>query len=99
MPLPDIEAGILHYLGENKTATAGNVSRDLKMNRSATRKALHGLADSRLVSVDRGTWPASWALTDVGVLSSLLRTFSGSRDDPYPRHDDGPVRLRRRGHR
>ena len=78
MPLSKPEAKILHYLGKHKTATAGNVSRDLKMNRSATRKALHGLADDRLVSVDRGTWPASWALTDVG--SALVAAANFQRE-------------------
>ena len=78
MPLSQNEAEILHYLGKHKTATAGNVSRDLKMNRSATRKALHGLADDRLVFVDRNTFPASWALTDVG--SALVAAANFQRE-------------------
>ena len=68
MPLPPNEAEILRYLGkQNKTATAGNVVRDLGINRSAVRKALHGLAENKLASVDRGTWPASWSITDIGA--------------------------------
>ena len=78
MSLPQNEAEILHYLNDHKTATAGNVSRDLKMNGSAVRKALHGLADDRLVFVDRNTFPASWALTDVG--SALVAAANFQRE-------------------
>ena len=67
MPLSPNEAEILRYLGKNKTATAGNVTRDLGINRSAVRKALHGLAENKLASVDRGTFPASWSITDIGA--------------------------------
>ena len=75
MPLSQNEAKILHYLNDHKTATAGNVSRDLRLNRSAVRKALHGLADDRLVFVDRNTVPASWALTDVGAALVAAANF------------------------
>jgi DNA-binding IclR family transcriptional regulator len=67
MPLPENEISVLRYLGKHKTATARNVSRHLGMNRSATRKALHGLADNKLASVDLGTFPASWSITDIGA--------------------------------
>ena len=78
MPLPPRQIDVLRYLGKHKTATAGNVSRDLHLNRSATRKALLGLADDRLVFVDRNTFPASWALTDVG--SALVAAANFQRE-------------------
>lgn len=66
MPLPPNEITVLRYLGK-QTATAGNVSRGLKMNRTAVRNALRGLADKKLASVDHGTFPASWSITDIGA--------------------------------
>ena len=66
MPLPPRQIAVLRYLGKAKTATARNVSRDLKINRTAVRNALRGLADKRLVSVDHGTFPASWSVTEIG---------------------------------
>ena len=66
MPLSENEAAILHYLGK-QTATAGNIRRDLKLGRTPARNALDGLADKKLASVDRSTWPPSWSVTDFGA--------------------------------
>lgn len=66
MPLSSDEAAILHYLGKHK-ATAGNIRRDLKMGRTPVRNALDGLADKKLASADRSTWPPSWSITDFGA--------------------------------
>ncbi len=84
MPLSQNEAEILHYLGRHKTATAGNVSRDLRLNRSAVRKALHGLADNKLASVDRATFPASWSISDIGaaILAAAATGQEPSRTVP-----------------
>lgn len=84
MPLSQNEAEILHYLGKHKTATAGQVSRDLGLNRSAVRKALHGLAENKLATVDHGTFPASWSITDIGaaVLAAAATGQEPSRTVP-----------------
>lgn len=66
MPLFSNETAILRHLGKHK-ATAGNIRRDLKMGRTPVRNALDGLADKKLASVDRSTWPPSWSLTDIGA--------------------------------
>jgi len=76
MPLPPNETAILRYLGK-QTATAGNVSRHLHLNRTAVRKALHGLADKKLASVDHGTWPPSWSITDIGAALLAAATEQG----------------------
>jgi DNA-binding IclR family transcriptional regulator len=67
MPLPPNEVDVLHYLGKHKTATAGNIRRDLKIGRTPVRNALRGLADKKLVSPDHGTWPVSYYITDMGA--------------------------------
>jgi DNA-binding IclR family transcriptional regulator len=66
MPLSEHETSILRYLGKHKTATAGNIRRDLKLGRTPARNALDGLADVGLVSADHGTWPVSYSITDMG---------------------------------
>lgn len=67
MPLPPRQITVLRYLGDRKTATTGNVARELEVSRRTALADLKLLADSKMASVDRGTWPASWALTDIGA--------------------------------
>ena len=68
MPLPPRQVKILRYLGgDRKSATARNITRDLRLPRSAVRNALLELSGNRLVSPDHTTWPTSWVLTDFGA--------------------------------
>jgi predicted ArsR family transcriptional regulator len=67
MPLSSNESSILLYLAKHRTATAGNITRDLHLNRTAVRRALRGLADKKMASVDHATFPASWSITDMGA--------------------------------
>lgn len=78
MPLPDNQIRVLRYLGKHGTATARNVSRDLDLNRTATRNALWGLAGNGLALVDRRTFPALWSLTDMG--SAVLAAANFGRE-------------------
>lgn len=67
MPLPARQVRVLRYLGKHGTATVWNITRDLNLNRTAVQNALRLLAGNDLVSVDRGTFPASWSVTDFGA--------------------------------
>ena len=78
MPLPDRQIKALRYLGDRKTATTGNVARELEVSRRTALNDLRLLADSKLVFVDRNTWPASWALTDIG--SALVAAANFQRE-------------------
>ena len=78
MPLSSHETAILRYLGKHKTATTGHAARDLKMDRADTHGILKRLADNGLVSVDHGTLPPSWSITDNGRL--FLAAAANERD-------------------
>jgi DNA-binding IclR family transcriptional regulator len=68
MPLPPRQIMVLRYLGDGnrKNATTGNVAKDLRINRTATRNALRLLAGKGLIAVDRSTFPMSYAITEIG---------------------------------
>ncbi len=67
MPLPTRQIQVLRYLGDRKSATVGNISRDLLMSRDAVKSALRSLASRGLATADYGTLPASWSVTDIGA--------------------------------
>lgn len=67
MPLPSRQIDVLRYLGEHKTATAGNIRRDLGLSRHYARNALQGLADKGFVSKGSVTIPPSWVITEIGA--------------------------------
>jgi DNA-binding MarR family transcriptional regulator len=66
MPLTVRQSLILRYLGTCKSATTGNVAKSLLMNRDDAQNALRGLTSRGLASVDHGTFPASYSITDIG---------------------------------
>jgi DNA-binding IclR family transcriptional regulator len=78
MPLPFRQIAVLRYLGDRKSATTGQVARELRLNRTAARNALRPLADNRLVSADHGTFPMSWSITDMGA---AILAAASERDD------------------
>ena len=79
MPLPPRQISVLRYLNDHKAATVRNVSRDLGINRTAAQNALRLLADKGFASVDRGTFPATWSITDIG--SAVVAAAATERDD------------------
>jgi DNA-binding MarR family transcriptional regulator len=78
MPLSLRQATVLRYLGDRKSATARNVSRDLLTGRTAAQNALRDLAGKGLVSKDPATFPASWSVTDIGA--ALLAAAANERE-------------------
>lgn len=78
MPLPPRQIAVLRYLGDRKSATARNVTRDLRIPRTAVQNALRLLAGKGLASADHATFPASWSVTEFG--SAVLAAAATERE-------------------
>jgi DNA-binding MarR family transcriptional regulator len=78
-PLPSRQFAVLRYLADRKSATARDVTVDLRLNRTAAQNALAFMAAKGLVTGDPAAFPMTFAITDEGraVLADAVTAAEG----------------------